>query len=311
QQAITETEIVSDDSHVNDSIFEEEELEIESTNLNDSSSDIDYNSDYDTIGALSSNVINSAYIIQVKNFVLYSSPNGIIKLNENKKGDILTKGTGPYLNSFGDWLIFGFETLQKIKIDGSDYQVLDSTRVRYIHSYGDWIFYMDDYSHHIKRIRINGSEGSSIVNNVAGFFSLSSNYLFFNLFHSNGIFRVNHDGGQELQISEVNPHRLIAYGNYLYYTDHKDFLLYRVNEQGDDLTVIGKNKISSFNINNYIYYSTIEGVFRMDLEGNNLTKLYDVVVYDLNILNEWIYCYDEDENLLRLRIDGSDYEYIR
>jgi hypothetical protein len=305
-----ESEVTCSYSVGNDSIIEKEEPENNSSNQNRLYSNIENVLNYDSIGSLSSNIINDGYFIQVKNNVYYSSPNGIIILNENEKGGILTKGTGPYLNSLGEWLIFGFETLQKINIDGAGYQVLDSTRVRYIHTYGDWIFYIDDYSLHIKRVRINGTEGASIVNNVARLFTINNNYLFFNLFYSNGIFRVNHDGAQELQISEAYPHKLIAYGNYLYYTDHRDFLLYRIDEQGNDLTIISDNKISSFNIDKFIYYSTNKGVFRMDLDGSNLTKLYDFVVYNLNIINEWIYCLDEEESPLRLRIDGSGYEYI-
>jgi hypothetical protein len=143
-----ESEVACSYSVGNDSIIEKEEPENNSSNQNRLYSNIENVLNYDSIGSLSSNIINDGYFIQVKNNVYYSSPNGIIILNENEKGGILTKGTGPYLNSLGEWLIFGFETLQKINIDGAGYQVLDSTRVRYIHTYGDWIFYIDDYSLH-------------------------------------------------------------------------------------------------------------------------------------------------------------------
>lgn len=226
------SEVACNYSYGNESIIEKEEPENNSSNQNILCSSIENGLNYDSIVSLSSNIINGGYFIQVKNNVYYSSPNGIIKLNENEKGGILTKGTGPYLNSIGEWLIFGFEKLQKINIGGEGYQVLDSTRVRYIHTYGDWIFYIDYHSLHIKRIRINRTESASIVNNVAELLTLNSNYLFFSLLYSSGIFRVNHDGAHELQISEADPHKLIAYGNYLYYTDQKDFLLYRIDEQG-------------------------------------------------------------------------------
>lgn len=93
--------------------------------------------------------------------------------------------------------------------------------------------------------------------------------------------------------------------NYLYYIVPNDGI-YRMNLSDNSISRIGKygiNPTSIFVKDNYIYYSNNQGIYRMDIDGNNTVRLSTYTnAYHLYVTNQYIYF---------LEAYSNSYQYFR
>jgi hypothetical protein len=82
----------------------------------------------------------------------------------------------------------------------------------------------------------------------------------------------------------------------------------RTEKNNDELGNTYNNLIDGGTIaerENWIYYSTNTGLYKMTKDGSDTTKLYDKPVSSINIMGEWVYFITEDKQVLKINTDGS------
>jgi hypothetical protein len=61
---------------------------------------------------------------------------------------------------------------------------------------------------------------------------------------------------------------------------------------------------------NWIYYSTQTGLYKMSNDGNTTIKLYDKSVKNINVMGNWLYFNTNDNQVLKMKTDGSELTVI-
>jgi outer membrane protein assembly factor BamB len=98
-----------------------------------------------------------------------------------------------------------------------------------------------------------------------------------------------------LKLTDDFVKELVTDGEYLYYRNRNDGRIYRINKDGSDRKQISKEAGSSiFIYDEYIYYTSPDGISRMKKDGQDAELLYkntkeDLFFYDIFVYNGTIY----------------------
>ncbi|MPM21705.1 hypothetical protein SDC9_68150 [bioreactor metagenome] len=105
-------------------------------------------------------------------------------------------------------------------------------------------------------------------------------------------------------------------GEYMYYVDPDTGILYKVDKEDRDLKnqkVLGSDIENIFlPSNGVIYYvdKRNSGIYSMDKDGSNITKLLDESCNELITYHDKVYCTDSD-GIFSINSDGSNYEHLQ
>ena len=179
---------------------------------------------------------------------------------------------------------------------------------------------------------LDGTKNSIILEKAGSgtkrhsFFRLSGDYIYFSDYSDNGnIHRINLDGSNEIFISDgthymqtENP-RFEVSDNYIFYTPsltEYGHYLYRINLDGSDC-MIYYDEPGQFVISDDYIYINDYGICKVSVDDNkNIVRIFDMQVYDLNIVGEYIYAnwYNPDlseRKIYKIKNDGSmEYEIL-
>lgn len=124
---------------------------------------------------------------------------------------------------------------------------------------------------------------------------------------------INNNSGKCEYISELEDircNRFIECNDYLYIDCYENGM-YRYSLKDGIIENISSYEISSLNsYNGYVYYSTKNGVFSCDKNGE-IKKLTDLNAEEIYIFDtQWIYLYNTSSNIYRVAQDGSAIERV-
>lgn len=189
--------------------------------------------------------------------------------------------------------------LYKVKTDGVDRTQLTSANdAKYINVIGNEVYYVHTTaatktvpaSTAVYRINIDGSDAQPIVSGGKTVGKMG------NLVFSSAD-----------QLDDVT-----VAGDWIYYINHTDGSLHRVNVNGNSDTTISTNKYTDINIvKNNIYainLSDSSKIYKIDINGFAASKVSDVQARHLNVVDNWIYYrnYSDNEKLYRMDINGVE-----
>lgn len=164
---------------------------------------------------------------------------------------------------------------------------------------------------------------SSVSKNVAGNISNmglaieSDGVTFYNKYEK-GIFKIKN--GKEYQITEETAYSMNIVGNIIYYltaSSSGEIDVKKVETNGNSLTKIGTihTSISKiYVVDGYLYYysneNNVDGIAKMDVNGNNKTIITTANIQDFQVLDNEIYFTDNINNLYKMTTTGTELERI-
>lgn len=88
--------------------------------------------------------------------------------------------------------------------------------------------------------------------------------------------------------------------------------LYRVNPDGKNKKKLSRDYIKAMDMeDNWIYYSSILGIYKIRDNGTDKTDLFDKSAEYLQAADGWIYFVESrDYNICRIKVDGTGFEQI-
>ena len=214
--------------------------------------------------------------------------------------------------------------------DGSNLTQLNDYASLSINIVGDRIYYAHQ-EHLSMRTTVNirnggvfsmnldGSDHEKLFTNLASSVTVVGDRIFF-LSRFETLVSMSLDGSDlyELDDGTIWAYDFIVYEDRIYYTrnssqGHLDFRINSINFDGSDNQVLNDTRVERGSLSvagNHIYFSSRspeENIYRMDLDGNNLSKVIDDA-WSFNIDGNKIYFMRReplDTNLYSANLDGS------
>lgn len=235
-------------------------------------------------------------------------------------------------SKLGDFMIYigAGNTVNSMKIDGSEKKQLKDSNCGYLNVQGDWIYftysgYMDPDNSGICRMKADGS-GFQVLGKgeqddeclcVAGDWIYYSSYN-----DGNKLYRMKTDGSGKQKLSDaVSTNEFIVSGDSIFFYVNKEdsYGIYRMGTDGGGLKKLSAD--AAYNMlmsGDRIYYVGLSSdpaasfgdyaLYSIKTDGSDKKTLVDSVQMDFNIAGDWIYFWkgSEDITLCRMKI-GSDY----
>lgn len=224
-----------------------------------------------------------------------------------------------YYNSCGD-----DSSLYKMKVDGSEKQKLCDDDAGSINVVGQWVYYVDYYSE-LKRIGIDGANEQVFLEEDVSNLMVDTNAIYFISEDDRKIYRMKHDGsGSECITTYECWSFCLSEGALFIQTSIADLPQIKRLDPAtlQSEIVITEDLGTSFLDGEWLYYSGIDGLGRVQISTGEKTELYDGNVLSAVLCGEWVYFHNGTHwldsvgtsrlvgNLYRMRTDGTDKEVI-
>ena len=275
-------------------------------------------------GNTSGNLTVNGRAVYNNGMILY---NNILDISNDESGKLykLTKSNGEltklsddsayYINVVDDWIYFNNSSdnnyLYRIRIDGSQREMLVSGPVQFLSIVTDQAYFYDYQSCQIACIDLAGKNRRVLISDVkCSHLSVYENKLYYS---------DNYDDLYSIDVDAKSNKKLIKKGvssfalsdGYMYFQMDSDFSLYRykINENPNKIEDL-KCKAEYYNVqDNWVYYY-INGLWKTN--GSETKKLSDSFGYFIYLCDDWIYGFSglslSNRAISRIKKDGSEFE---
>lgn len=223
--------------------------------------------------------------------------------------------------------------IHKMKVDGSEHTIINDNEFNdicyEIYAIEDKVYYIGE-DEGIYYMDLDGNNKTKLNNDNCGFVGITKDYIFYNVpknredkeEQTNNIdfttYMMNRDGTNAHPVVEDTKMFCINVVNdYIYYVDQNRYL-FKVNIDGTDRKMISQT--TAYNLivtEDGIYYNNYYnidennqgiGLYRMDLNGENITQLAKIDTYSesLGEFDNWLFYTDNNENEGRFMLVSKD-----
>lgn len=121
------------------------------------------------------------------------------------------------------------------------------------------------------------------------------------------LIRRNRDWTGRMELTENPISYFTVSEDWIYYTDASDKdQLYRMKDDGSEKSQVIAETVYAFTIaDNAVYYTTLDGLFRSELDGTAQTQLQSKGGTP-TVVGDWVYYAEEKQPLSRIKTDGSE-----
>ncbi|WKY44078.1 DUF5050 domain-containing protein [Eubacteriaceae bacterium ES2] len=126
----------------------------------------------------------------------------------------------------------------------------------------------------------------------------------------NALIRRNRDWSNRIELTDQIVRAFAVDENFIYYVNSSDGAhLYRMTFDGSEKALLADDQVNSLTIANHaLYYGASDGLYRLDLDSSNKTKL-SAAGKNPAVLGDWVYV-TSGNTLLRIMADGSASEEL-
>ncbi|WP_432663962.1 DUF5050 domain-containing protein [Wukongibacter baidiensis] len=223
--------------------------------------------------------------------------------------------------------------LCKMKIDGSDFQVLSDDRPYYINVVGDWVYYIKQENEEaslgygygkIYRIRKDGTDRKELYSYDSSNMIVVGEWIYFtNESDGKKIYRIKVDGSEATPLNNSESFALQYADGWLYYEvkESEDvYYFYKMSIEQDSKPIHVNFPVGDFIVNNgWIYYSNNEDqdtLYRARVDGTDNIKLFDEPFSSFSVTKDSVYCFSleaifyrdtggHSNELYKIDIDGN------
>lgn len=247
--------------------------------------------------------------------ILYVTGNAPGNTQGNTNGNLSFGGIAA---KEGQWIYYtdGYGRLYKSKDDGSStIKLIDiqedaasPSRISDINVLGEWIYYNEGYD--INKIKIDGTSKTKIDQ---GFLlAVIGNTVYYTSTDRNSLCKVNIDGSEKTTLNEKLDNNMLSLnisGDWIYYINVSDNNeIYKMKLDGSNKIKVRDEAVQQMIIDNgFIYYSVNGGVYRMKPDNSDVVCIVNNhnngVTF--NVSGDWIYYTMGEDNLYKIKSDGS------
>jgi len=232
--------------------------------------------------------------------------------NINNKGIAAISGDWVYYSNGGD-----FNSLYKIKKDGTGKKKLNDKSCSNINVAGDYIYFTGkDYGEpdRLFKIKTDGSGETALLTGSFNSVSVVGGWIYYrDSGNKNNIYKVKTDGTGKKKLNKDNSQNVCVSGDWIYYANNSDGgKIYRVTTDGKSKKKIcdAANASNVIVDGDYVYFSTVQGIFKLKSDGSGKVQtLIGDSASNLNISDGYIYytneMYDKDGSLYRMKTNGT------
>lgn len=279
-----------------------------------------------TPGSTNSNRSNGGFFASIGDSVIFVSQNqtaGIFRLDGEETPTMISPDQGRNLNVWKDWIYYINETdysgIYRMKADGSDTQIVLDISVGNLLIYGNWMYFLNHADNaRIYKAKVDGSELSPVSQSEGLFaFSLEGDWLVFANGQGQTMVKVKIDGSDEQVITSFSSTFLTTQDGWIYYgDDNTRVALSKVKIDGTGNQKLITNFASHAHIYQdkiYYYDGVEEAITRMDINGENMTKLSSKGDFaQLHIVNNKLYFFDNNRfEWLKMDLDGGNVRILK
>ena len=197
-------------------------------------------------------------------------------------------------------------SLCRLNQNGKNELILDSSPSLYSSQFKDYIYYIHydkETASTLYKVSIDGSDLKQVKNEPILPCSRSGSKLYYTgVTGDHNIYSLDTTTDTSTVVYAGNSYNPVIVGSYAYMMDpDQNYALSRVDLSTGEKTILSKDRLDCFNIyGNMIYYqkssTTNPGLYRIDLEGNNLEKIMDGIYTNINITSRYVYFYSYEND---------------
>lgn len=256
-------------------------------------------------------------------------------LDGNSAGNMMN---GSFAANDDEYIYYSAGGLCKIKLDDTKESKIEDGLASNININGDYIYYsklVDDPG--IYKMKKDGSCNVKINNSCSYYMQSEDDWIYFtkniNDTDLSELWKVRSDGTGEVKIpigvndsyNVENGYAFVVKNGWIYLNVYSKSepvtsALVRVKVDGSSCNVISETEQCRFiPVDNYLYYSNSEGIFKINVDGTNNVllngdKYKNGHISSINISGGYIYYgiinsdYNEcvDEGIYKIKLDGTD-----
>lgn len=259
-------------------------------------------------GNRGNNLVNAGLAVGAGDWFYYTDKDMENSLYRAKKdGTIMEKlhdGFISNLNIVGDWIYFTDNyKICKIKTDGSGYKkISDNIFTGEFIIIGDWIYFE---SEGLNKMMLDGSHRSKIIDCEIADFNINGDWIYFsNINDKNRLYKVRIDGSKTTKLSEDTCGFINISDGWIYYKNFNDSnRIYKIKLDCTNKSKVTTNAVNYFNvIGDIIIYEGENNLSKVTIGGENETIITDTEYNCINIVDDYIFCYNYGEKSLELFI---------
>jgi len=276
------------------------------------------------IANINSNLHNGGEFVKQGELVYYITASSIFVMNEDgtDKREIFKDrpGYSRWLNVKGNHLYYLYDNfIIKFDINNKTKTQIDPN-IKYISHLkvrNNWLYYTgwtEEAGAGVFRTSIDGGKTELVLkeDEFANLFWMDD-WIYYRKGHQLIKARYNKNS-KKIQLNNINPKEFVVVDKYIYYSNHEDGgKIYRVDVNGNNKTKINDDNSCGLNVyGDWIYYSNIDDgmtIYKIKTNGSERTKLNDSMVILKHVIGDWIYYQSEDDfKSYRIKTDGTSNE---
>lgn len=225
-----------------------------------------------------------------------------------------------------DWLYYRMLTkyyptspgyLYKIKTDGTGNVRLSNDTAYYINVLNGWVYYTD--LNKMYKVRTDGTDRTQIGDEYGYQMTVVGSWIYYSSGSDGGkLYKINIDGTNRTKLNDDISNAFNFIQDWIYYRNGSDGNKpYKIRTDGtgrvklNDIPVLGNMTV----IDDWIYYwaqtsPDINNIYRVRLDGANVTRLSDDNIERMNISGGYIYYTKVNSppggDLYKMRLDGTN-----
>jgi len=250
----------------------------------------------------------------------------------------------------GDWIYYNNDydnkSLYKMRTDGSDVTKMNDYASWAPYLVGDWIYYYNDSLGDYYKIKITGEDEQSagLLNDLTkateidefistnemgntngnivngGTVAAQGDWIYYSI--RDGLYKMKADSTDSVRISRIPANNINVVGEWIYYTNPTDDnLIYKMQTNGKNIQKLGADQSDRIIVaDNWIYYAPYDsnspyhegnsGLCKMDITGENRTKLTNEYIWEFNVQDDYIYYLISENDFLgttiyKIKTDGT------
>lgn len=256
-----------------------------------------------TRGNTVGNIINRGLFAEDDGYIYYddiSNDHKLYRMNKNSANKVkLSYDEANNINVYNGFIYYTNETdggkIYKMKIDGTGKTKLsDDSRSSNVNVVDGFIYYTNKNGG-IYKLKIDGTERTKITYDVAQFINVLDGFIYYRNGSDNGaIYKISINGEHMTKLSNDNATMVVVGDKFIYYTKLNNEGIFKMDLSGNNVTKI-YSKAAPINVaGNYVYFLLNGGdIYRMGLVGENVIKLSEGTnVGYVSVINGSIYFAD-------------------
>ncbi|MCL1832438.1 MAG: DUF5050 domain-containing protein [Oscillospiraceae bacterium] len=290
-------------------------------------------------GNTPANINNRGVATMQGDWIYYTTFRGIHRVRQNGKDEQLICGMSDAvgLNAVGDWIYFvggAAWDIYRMKNNGTELQVVlkmpEGTVAAFLNVVGDMMYFsaMGEGAGYIHSVTVEGKDRKELNQAESHNINVIGNTIFFsNAEDDYSVYSMNLDGTKLQKVTNYDSEHMNIIGDWVIFVyddeeaEEESLNIYRIlrrkiyDEEDETIEqrLIRINAVPSTDVNvigDWIFYiNTDDGcIYRVDINGDNISRLNDISSASLAIVGDWIYYTGQADGvtgMYRMKLNGD------